>query len=64
MRKSTANTNEHNANKHEPKDEHEHMHVRTNNRVHMRERGKRGGREDADNMHTRGKPSAPWPPTN
>ena len=64
MQKSTANTNKLNANKHEPKNECERMHVRINNGVPMRERGKRGGQEDADNTHTRGKPNAPCPPTN
>jgi hypothetical protein len=62
-----TNTNEHDANKHGPKDECEWMHVRMNNRVHIRERGmqgKRGGGEDADDTHTGGKPTMSCLPTN
>jgi hypothetical protein len=42
MPRGTANTNKDDANKHGPKDECEWMHVRMNNRVCMRDAGKRG----------------------
>jgi hypothetical protein len=51
MRRGTANTNGHDANKHGPEDEREQTHARTNNGLHTRERGdareERRGGEDA-----------------